>query len=101
MVRDDLRLGVGKRWELVAQCPRDRFGILALVGLGDPRWVKGTVRLSFLDRWSWQASFWSSVETGANRKRVPNLKPTICRSGKLAESRLSLCPIGLLIAAGG
>ena len=34
--RDDLRLGVGKRWELVAQCPRDRFGILALVGIGRP-----------------------------------------------------------------
>jgi hypothetical protein len=53
-----------------------------LWGLGDPRWVEGTVRLSFLDRRSWQASFWSSVETGANRKRVPNLRPTICRSGE-------------------
>jgi hypothetical protein len=53
-----------------------------LWGLGDPRWVKGTVRLSFLDCRSWQASFWSSVETGANRKRVPNLRPTICRSGE-------------------
>jgi hypothetical protein len=62
--------------------PAPDSGSWRLWGLGDPRWVKGTVRLSFLDRWSWQASFWSSVETGANRKRVPNLKPTICRSGE-------------------